>query len=106
MLRKIVGRDTDIVKTRSGRMLIVHFFTGILEHFPAIKQFRIVQKNIDGFILEYIPEPDLFEMKILEDVQEIIESKINEKVKIEFLKVDEIKPTASGKPQIIKSLLK
>lgn len=106
MLKQIVGRDTDIVKTRSGRMLIVHFFTGILEHFPAIKQFRIVQEHLDGFVLEYIPEPDLFEMKILNDVQEIIESKINEEIKIEFLKVDEIKPTASGKPQIIKSLLK
>ncbi|MDZ7648840.1 MAG: hypothetical protein U5K54_17625 [Cytophagales bacterium] len=107
MLKQIVGRDTDIVKTHSGRMLIVHFFTGILKHFSCDQTIPdSSEENLDGFILEYIPELDLFEMQILNDIQEIIESKINEEIKIEFLKVDEIKPTASGKPQIIKSFLK
>lgn len=106
ILKRIVGRDTDIVKTKSGKVLIVHFFTGILEHFPAIRQFRIVQQNREGFILEYIPEQALFREEILTEIKEIMESKINEPMDINFVKVDVILPTSSGKPQIIKSLLK
>lgn len=106
LIRKIIGRDTDIVKTKSGKMLIVHFFTAILEHFPCIKQFRIVQENLEGFRLEYIPEEQLFENGVLDEIRRTMTQKIEEPIFIDFVKVDAILPTSSGKPQIIKSLLK
>lgn len=106
ILRQIIGRDTDVVKTKSGKMLIVHFFTGILEHFPAIRQFRIVQENLDSFVIEYIPEPSLFQTEVLETVRQTIQEKAREQLTIFFEEVSEIKPTASGKPQIIKSSIK
>lgn len=105
MLRQIVGRDTDIVRTRSGKFLIVHFFTGIMEHFPAIRQFRIVQEDLDSIILEFIPETKIFDSGILDTLRDLIQSKANEKFTIHFREVQHIEATKSGKPQIIKSRL-
>lgn len=105
MLKQIIGRDTDIVKTRSGKMLIVHFFTGILEHFPSIRQFRIVQYSLDEIVLEYIREPYIFNSDVLDEIHKVIQSKAQEDLKIYFKEVEIIEPTASGKPQIIKSML-
>jgi phenylacetate-CoA ligase len=50
---KIVGRDTDLVKTKSGKFLVVHSFTGIFEHIPEIKQFCVIQNNIEGIIIKF-----------------------------------------------------
>jgi phenylacetate-CoA ligase len=47
----IQGRDTDVVITRSGKRLIVHFFTGILEHFREIDAFQVVQERTDSMLL-------------------------------------------------------
>jgi phenylacetate-CoA ligase len=107
ILEKIIGRETDVVVTPNDRTLIVHSFTGIVEFYPEIKQFRIIQETIDKIIFEYIVD-DFFPFR--EDVLLEIKSKIDfladNSLIIEFLKVDEIKPTPSGKPQIIESKIK
>lgn len=107
ILEKIIGRETDVVVTPNDRTLIVHSFTGIVEFYPEIKQFRIIQETLDKIIFEYIVD-DFFAFR--EDVLLEIKTKIDfltdNTVIIEFLKVDEIKPTPSGKPQIIESKIK
>jgi len=40
LMGSIQGRDTDIVVTPSGNRLIVHFFTGVLEHHSEIDSSR------------------------------------------------------------------
>jgi len=104
MIRQIIGRDTDIVRTRSGKLLIVHFFTGIFEHFEQIKQFRVIQQNLDSISIEYIPESN-FSLSVLEEIKSVIVDKLEEQFEIKFQEVQHIEPTASGKPQIIKSLI-
>lgn len=104
MLKKIIGRDTDIVKTRSGKFLIVHFFTGIFEHINEIRQFRVIQKKLDGITVEYIPR-DHFSISALEKIRQQILDYLQEPFQIEFIEVNDIPATASGKPQIIQSLL-
>ena len=51
----IQGRDTDIVITPGGNRLIVHFFTGIFEYFPEIKNFQVVQERPDLLTLRVVP---------------------------------------------------
>lgn len=55
MMGCIQGRDTDVVITPSGNRLIVHFFTGILEHFPEIKCFQVIQDSMDSMLLRVVP---------------------------------------------------
>ncbi|MBK8023622.1 MAG: phenylacetate--CoA ligase family protein [Chloroflexi bacterium] len=43
VLESLQGRDTDVIVTPSGNRLIVHFFTGILEYFPEVDTFQVIQ---------------------------------------------------------------
>lgn len=106
LLKKVIGRDTDIVILPDNRKLIVHSFTGIFEYINEIKQFKIVQKNRKGIEILYIKDFG-FSNKTLELVNEKLRNIINDNnFLIEFKEVKEILPTKSGKPQIIESLLK
>lgn len=51
----IQGRDTDVITTPSGNRLIVHFFTGILEYFPEIDSFQVVQDDPSEILLRLVP---------------------------------------------------
>lgn len=102
LLEMIVGRDTDIVHTVSGKYLIVHFFTGIFEFFPQIKQFKVIQKELSFIEIEYIPGRE-YVSEILHRIEEKITDRLGETLKVQWKEVQEIKPTASGKPQIIES---
>ncbi len=57
LLRSVQGRDTDIVVTPSGNRLIVHYFTGILEHFEEIDEFQVVQDEPGAVRVRVVPGP-------------------------------------------------
>ena len=100
-LDKIIGRDTDILYTPKLKILIVHFFTGIFEHFPEIRQFQVIQKNKGESIqIKYIKGVN-FSKNILENIKNKIYKRAEETFPITFHEVSEIKPSPSGKPQII-----
>jgi phenylacetate-CoA ligase len=54
-ISRIEGRDTDVVVTPTGNRLIVHFFTGILEHFREIDSFQVVQDDAASMTLRLVP---------------------------------------------------
>lgn len=104
-LKKVIGRDTDIVRTPTGKYLVVHSFTGIFEFIPEIKQFCVIQDSIQGIRIQYIPNAN-FSSSILNRIRKRIQQELAEEFKIDFQQVDHIPPTPSGKPQIIISNLK
>lgn len=55
LLRAVQGRDTDIVVTPTGNRLIVHYFTGILEHFREIDEFQVVQEVPGSIRVRVVP---------------------------------------------------
>ena len=105
LLKQVIGRDTDIIKTRSEKYMVVHAFTGIFEHITEIKQFRVIQKNLDGIEIEFIRDEG-FGNQVLELIKSQIDSYLKEDFPVIFIEVDQILPTPSGKPQIIQSFLK
>lgn len=106
LLQKVIGRDTDLIKTRSGKYMVVHSFTGIIEHYTEIKQYTVLQKELDGIVIQYIADKN-FETDILNDIEQKIRKSLQEDdFYIHFEEVESIAPTASGKPQIIQSFLK
>lgn len=104
LLEKIIGRDTDIVRTKSGKHMIVHFFTGIFEFIPEIKQFKIIQRNLDEIEIEYIPSVN-FSEAVLTKIEHQIHNYLKEEFPIKWKKVNIIPPTPSGKPQIVQSFV-
>lgn len=102
--QKIIGRDTDLVITESGKYLVVHSFTGVFEHIPEIKQFCVIQNSRSGILIQYI-KGENFTEQLLEKAKNKILSYINEPFNIEFIEVETIPVTKSGKPQLIISKL-
>ena len=104
LLEMVVGRDTDIVYTASGKHLIVHFFTGIFEFYSEIKQFKVIQRELTKIEIEYLAGKG-FCSDILHRIEDSIAQKLGERLTIDWKEVQSIKPTASGKPQIIESFI-
>jgi len=48
LLQKVIGRDTDIIKTPKGKILVVHSFTGFFEHRREIAQFQVIQNELES----------------------------------------------------------
>lgn len=103
LLKKIIGRETDVIKTPAQQTLIVHSFTGIFEYFPAIEQYQIVQNEIAKIEIRFIPEQGKDVQQSLDRIKEKLIQLTHNSLAINFVKVDKIELTKSGKPQIIVS---
>jgi phenylacetate-CoA ligase len=104
LLKKIYGRNTDIIKTASGKYMVVHSFTGIFEHIPEIKQFKVIQRELKSIEIEFI-EGENFNSAILIMVENQIKNYLKEAISIRWKKVEFISPSPSGKPKLIESFL-
>ena len=105
LLKKVIGRETDLISTPRGKKLIVHSFTGVFEHYSSIRQFCVVQEVLDGILVKYIRGLN-FNPKVLDEIKIKLLHFIDEPFLIEFCEVDYIPNTPSGKPQIVISKLK
>ncbi len=100
ILKKILGRDTDIVITPAGHKLIVHYFTAIFEHEDSIEQFQ-VQQNFHDTITILIKKRPNFTDDVLSRISEKILQKCAGDIKIEYNAVDEIPAAKSGKRRFV-----
>ena len=100
IIEKVIGRDTDLVRTPGGKMMVVHSFTGIFEHIPEISQFRITQERLEGIKIEYVAGKG-FHDHVLNMIRDRISQNIREPFEIEFIERNAIPLSASGKPQLI-----
>ena len=77
---------------------------GIFEHYPEIRQFKVVQYNLDGIEIDYI-KGEGFSINILDEIRNIILAKLHDDFTIIFKEVEVIEATKSGKPQIVQSFI-
>jgi len=106
LLKKVIGRDTDIVLLPDNSKLMVHSFTGIFEYESTIKQFKVIQKSINSMMIEIVVEPNFHDDRL-----KIIRNKLGSIIKcprfeITFQKVNQISRSKLGKTQIIESFIK
>lgn len=104
LLQKVVGRETDIIITPTGKKLIVHSFTGVFEYYPEVRQFCVIQDNKNGVRINYVKDAN-FSPDVLEKIDAHLRRFITEPFDITYHEVAEIPNTPSGKPQIIISNL-
>jgi len=98
-MESIQGRDTDVVVTPSGNRLIVHFFTGILNHFPEIESFQVVQESPEAILVRVVPD-----VGYSQEVPPRIVAALREKgadLEIEVEVVEEIPAAPSGKRRFV-----
>lgn len=102
LLQQVIGRDTDLIYSPDGSVLIVHTFTGIFAKYQEIKQFRVIQSRLDSIVIEYIPGLH-FRPEILATIEREFVNKTSSTLNVEWQPVAQILPGKSGKPQIIQN---
>lgn len=98
-MQSVVGRTADVVTTPSGNRLVVHFFTGVLEHFPEIRTFQIVQSHPDSLLVRIVPETGYSEGSAERIRSALIERGADLDIRIET--VDDIPLTPGGKRRFV-----
>jgi phenylacetate-CoA ligase len=99
ILETVQGRDTDIIVTPSGNRLIVHFFTGLLEHYSEISSFQVVQKKTDEITLKVVPNKDFNSVVAERMINQLRERGADLTINLEL--VDEIPLTKGGKRRFV-----
>jgi len=101
-IKSIDGRSKDVVITPKSN-LIVHFFTILFEYIKGVEQFKIIQKEKQGIIIQIVKNHNFKdENRIISKIHQAAGR--NFKVKIEY--VSHILPEKNGKMKIIDNRLK
>ena len=100
LIEKIEGRSMDVIKTAKNLKLGGTFWTILFRSQPGIKQFQVIQDDLEGIVVNYVPEKNFAKATL-----SVYEKKIKEKCGIDFnvkfIKKDRIKKTESGKNRFI-----
>lgn len=100
IMKSISGRNADIVTTPSGNRLIVHFFTGVLEHFPVVDSFQVIQQFEDKILLRIVPSGKLTN-EVAQTIIKALKDKGCNDMIIEIEVVTEIPLPPSGKHRFV-----
>jgi phenylacetate-CoA ligase len=100
ILESVEGRETDVVLTPSGNRLIVHFFTGILEFFPEIDSFQVVQESPGTMLLRIVPRGSFHEENASRIV-EALKARGARELEINVQLVDSIPVAPTGKRRFV-----
>jgi phenylacetate-CoA ligase len=99
-IKKIKGRDSDILVTPSGKYLIVENFVAYFEWIQAVDLIQVVQNVIDEIIIN-ITVNDQFNNDTLLKIQKYWEEYIGADVDVRIVIVDKIELTPSGKRRTV-----
>jgi phenylacetate-CoA ligase len=99
LLKEIVGRQQEILKTPEGKYIHGEFFTHIFWEIDGVKEFQVIQKNLDQIIIKIVPEEN-FDEGQLSKIREIIKKR-SEGWHIEFNLADKIERTSAGKYKFV-----
>jgi phenylacetate-CoA ligase len=97
LLERVVGRQSDIIYSPSGKLIHGEFFTHLFYKLEGIIQFRIIQETSSDLNIQIVPKEDYnadFTEKFL---REIITEQADPDFQIQFEYFDHLEPSKSGK---------
>jgi phenylacetate-CoA ligase len=103
LLKKVVGRRLDVLRTPDGRLLAGEFFPHLLKDFPAVRQFQVVQQALDRVQLRVVLAGSWGEVdwnRLNQEVSKVL----GPAVRLELLPVNEIPLTGAGKFRVVVGL--
>ena len=102
-VKDFIGRSTDMIETADGRKLAgVNFYT-MMYQIPGVEMFQIIQKTLDKFEVQYIPNSKTTTNTTLE-IFEGMKDRIGD-CEVNIVPVQELERATSGKFKTIKSEL-
>lgn len=103
-LARIVGRQSDVIRTRGGKQVHGEFFTHLLYGVPGVREFQFVQESMDQYRLRLVGIPHESSPRLAQVAKEIEQAvECPGGVAVDW--VEQIPLTASGKRRFTLSLL-
>jgi phenylacetate-CoA ligase len=102
LLRGVVGRRLDVVRTPDGRSVPGEFFPHLMKDYPAIRQFQVVQEELNRVQIRLVLNNQLSEENRTSLNREI-RNVLGPAIDFDFLGVDDIPLTAAGKHRVVVS---
>lgn len=99
LLKKILGRTTDILQFKTGAVLSGPSLTLIFKDFD-IKQYQVAQTGDDSVDIRIV-KGKTFSEKDTERIYRVLKDAVGDEVEVKFIFVDYIPPTKSGKWKIV-----
>ncbi|GIX05406.1 MAG: capsular polysaccharide biosynthesis protein [Planctomycetaceae bacterium] len=100
LLRKVVGRQLDVLTTPSGRVIPGEFFPHLLKDFPSVRRFQVVQTAPERIVIHLVVDGS-FSLDQHAHLQELLRAGVGPEVRLELAFVDDIPLTAAGKHRVV-----
>jgi phenylacetate-CoA ligase len=102
MISQVAGRQADMLRTPSGRVLTGLFFPHFLKDFPAVERFLVTQEALDAVRVDLVIRKDRGQFDRTA-VTTGIANYLGPDVRLEVTEVAEIPLSAAGKQRVVVS---
>ncbi len=99
-IKSIKGRDGDILRTPSGKILVVENFVAYFEWVNEVETIQVEQTRVDEIVIRVVPN-DLFNESVRSKLIDHWQNYIGSDVKVRIEVVKEIQLTKSGKRRTV-----
>ena len=96
-LEKILGRVRGFLRRPDGSRVMFANVTAQLRDTPGLRQYQVVQPELERLRLRYVPDEGTEERVLLAEITRLIHQFLGAKPTIEFERVDTIERGANGK---------
>jgi phenylacetate-CoA ligase len=99
LLRRVVGRRLDVLRTPDGRTVPGEFFPHLVKDFPGVERFQVIQEETDRvrFVLVERGLRDADRARL----EHLVRAALGASVRVEFEPVASIPLTSAGKLQVV-----
>jgi phenylacetate-CoA ligase len=100
LLRKVVGRQLDIIETPDGRSVPGEFFPHLIKDFPAVERFQVVQEVLERVEVRLVVRPDWDEAS-RDRLGTELHKVLGPEVFLDVRQVSDIPLTSAGKLRVV-----
>jgi phenylacetate-CoA ligase len=100
LLRKVVGRQLDMIDTPDGRSVPGEFFPHLIKDFPAVERFQVLQERPEQVEIRLVLRPgldDSWRVRLDGELRKVL----GPVIRIDVNAVEDIPLTRAGKHRVV-----